>query len=118
MESGITEPTKTARNAIDPEVFGEVQIILAEKRTALAVLRTGIAVFALPLSVLSFLVVTSKYYEPGRVLHFLVPLLVLSAALSLFGGYLIVHSLLRARHYDRLINRLKNQYGAIAEFLK
>ena len=118
MESGITEPTKTARNAIDPEVFGEVQIILAEKRTALAVLRTGIAVFALPLSVLSFLVVTSKYYEPGRVLHFLLPLLVLSAALAIFGAYLIIHSLLRIRHYDRLINRLKQEYSAISRLLQ
>ena len=33
-------------------IFGEIQVLLAEKRTALASLRTGIAVFALPLSVL------------------------------------------------------------------
>ena len=30
-------------------IFGEIQVLLAEKRTALASLRTGIAVFALPL---------------------------------------------------------------------
>jgi hypothetical protein len=34
----------------DTVVFNEIQVLLAEKRTAL---RTGIAVFALPLSVLS-----------------------------------------------------------------
>ena len=37
----------------DNVIFGEIQVLLAEKRTALAGLRTGIAVFALPLSVLS-----------------------------------------------------------------
>src|SRR4029450_13428815 len=39
----------------DNAIFGEIQVLLAEKRTALASLRTGIAVFALPLSrVVSF----------------------------------------------------------------
>lgn len=40
----------------DNVMFGEIQVLLAEKRTALASLRTGIAVFALPLSVLSALI--------------------------------------------------------------
>ena len=34
----------------DNVIFGEIQVLLAEKRTALASLRTGIAVFALPLT--------------------------------------------------------------------
>src|SRR5262249_38044236 len=34
----------------DSVIFGEIQVFLAEKRTALASLRTGIAVFALPVS--------------------------------------------------------------------
>ena len=41
---------------LDELIFGEIQVLLAEKRTALASLRTGIAVFALPLSVLSALI--------------------------------------------------------------
>ena len=45
----------------DNLIFGEIQVLLAEKRTALAALRTGIAVFALPLSVLSALIATSRY---------------------------------------------------------
>lgn len=46
--SGLLKP--------DNVMFGEIQVLLAEKRTALASLRTGIAVFALPLSVLSALI--------------------------------------------------------------
>ena len=44
-------------------LINEIQLILAEKRTSLAAMRTGIAVFVLPLSVLSVLVATSKYYD-------------------------------------------------------
>ena len=56
-------------------VINEVQMILAEKRTALSAMRTGIAVFALPLSVLSILVATSRYYDVLQVMHLLVPFL-------------------------------------------
>jgi hypothetical protein len=45
MSTETNEPPK-----IDNLIFGEIQLLLAEKRTALASLRTGIAVFALPLS--------------------------------------------------------------------
>jgi hypothetical protein len=75
------------KEGIDSAVFSEIQLILAEKRTALSSLRTGIAIFALPLSVLSVLVATSKYYEVVKVLHFLLPLLVLNAALVALGAY-------------------------------
>ena len=98
-------------------VINEVQMILAEKRTALSAMRTGIAVFALPLSVLSILVATSRYYDVLQVMHLLVPLLVLCAALVLLGAYLVINAIRRIHHYDRLIRELKAKYSAIAEFL-
>src|SRR5438477_12531860 len=91
------------KDVLDNILFGEIQLILAEKRTALSSLRTGIAIFALPLSVLSVLVATSKYYDPTRVLHFLLPLLALNLALVVLGCYLVLHAIWRIRHYDRLI---------------
>ena len=113
MEGQAVQP----KEGIDNIIFGEIQLLLAEKRTSLSSMRAGIAVFALPLSVLSFLVATSKYYQPVRVLEFLVPLLALNAALVGLGSYLIVHSILRIRHYDKLIKQLKRQHSAIAEFV-
>ena len=98
-------------------IINEVQMILSEKRTALSAMRTGIAVFALPLSVLSVLIATSHYYEFLQVMHLLVPLLVLCAALVLLGSYLIIHSIRRVHHYDRLIRELKLKYSVIGEFL-
>src|SRR2546425_7398105 len=95
------------RERIDAVIFGEIQLILAEKRTSLSSLRTGIAIFALPLSVLSVLVATSRNYDVVKVFHFLLPLLALNAGLVALGAYLIIHSILRIRHYDRHIKELK-----------
>jgi hypothetical protein len=103
---------------LSPEIFGEVQLILAEKRTSLASLRTGIAVFALPLSVLGLLVATSKYYEPSRVLPLLLPLLLLSAALAVLGGFLVIRSIRHIHRQDCLIQRLKGEHSILAEYIQ
>src|SRR5690242_12962301 len=52
--------------------LNEVQLLLAERRTALCYLRIGIAIFAFPLSVLSILIATSRSYDASEVLHLLV----------------------------------------------
>ena len=107
--------SQSNRNGCD--VFSEVQLLLAEKRTSLSTLRTGIAVFVLPLSVLGLLVATSGHYNPTRVLAYLVPLLGLCALLALLGAFLIIQSLRHIRRYNRLIHQIKLQYSAIAEFI-
>lgn len=53
--------------------INEIQLLLAEKRTSLAFLRTGIAVIALPLSLVSFLIATSEHYRVIRVWPLLTP---------------------------------------------
>jgi hypothetical protein len=98
-------------------VINEVQLLLAEKRTSLAAMRTGIAVIALPLTVMSVLIATSKYYDIVHVMHLLVPLLILCAALVLLGSYLIIRSIIRLRYHDMHIADIKHKYGAIAEFI-
>jgi hypothetical protein len=98
-------------------IVNEVQLILAERRTSLAAMRTGIAVFALPLSVLSVLVATSRYYDSTGVIHLIVPLLLICAALIFLGSYLIIRSIMRLHRYDRLILDIKRKHSQIAEFL-
>jgi len=51
---------------LDNMILNEVQLLLSEKRTALSTMRTGIAVFAFPLSVLSILIATSRLYNCTR----------------------------------------------------
>lgn len=115
-----TERTREEKDATPQGIaviINEVQLILAEKRTSLATLRTGIAVFALPLSVLSVLIATSKYYDIYHVLSLLLPLLVLCAALVLLGTYLIVRAIIRIHRYDVLIQHMKEKHSQIAEFI-
>ena len=102
---------------LDNLILGEIQVLLSEKRTALASMRTGIAIFALPLSVLSVLIVTSHYYSFGKVMPLLVPLLLLNLGLVVLGTGLVYHSICRLHRYDRLIRSLTQKYQSIAEFI-
>ena len=102
---------------LDSAVFNEVQLLLAEKRTSLSAMRTGIAVFVFPLSVLSVLIATSKSYELHQVMVWLVPLLLLNFGLVALGVYLITRAVLHIRHYDQLIGKLKRKHGKLAELL-
>jgi uncharacterized membrane protein YkgB len=98
-------------------IINEVQLILAEKRTSLSTMRTGIAVFVLPLSVLSVLIATSKYYDVLQVMHLIIPLLVICGVLILLGSYLIIRAMIRMRHQDSLILQLKRKHRWIAEYV-
>jgi len=103
---------------LDNLIFGEIQVLLAEKRTALASLRTGIAVFALPLSVLSVLIATSRYYSMEKVMPLLVPLLLLNLGLVVLGSWLVYRSIRRIHHFEHRIKELSQKYQSIAEFIE
>jgi len=99
-------------------IFGEIQVLLAEKRTALASLRTGIAVFALPLSVLSALIATSRYYSLDKVLPLLLPLMLLNLGLIALGTWLVFRSIRRIHRFEHRIRELSEKYRSIAEFIE
>ncbi len=105
---------KTDLNAI---AINAAQLLLAEKRTSLAVMRTGIAVFVLPLTIMSFLIVTSKLYDVFSVLHFLIPLAIFCLALIVLGTYLVIRSIIRMQHYNHLILKIKKSHSVIGEFI-
>ncbi len=103
---------------LDNVIFSEIQVLLAEKRTALATMRTGIAVFALPLSVLSALIATSRYYSMEKVMPLLVPLLLLNLGLVVLGSWLVHRSIHRIHHYELRIRELSEKYRSIAQFIE
>jgi len=111
------KPQGSLDHDLDNIIINEIQLLLAEKRTSLSAMRTGIAVFVLPLSVLSVLIATSKYYNFIHVMHLLLPLLGLCAALIALGAYLIIHAIIKIRHQDRHILEIKRKHSRIAEFL-
>jgi hypothetical protein len=108
-----------ARNTdrTDAIIINEAQLILAEKRTSLSVLRTGITVLVLPLSVISVLIATSKYYDILHVFHFVVPLMALNIALIILGAYLIIRATIRLHRYDKMIKQIKAKHSKLSEFL-
>jgi uncharacterized membrane protein YidH (DUF202 family) len=105
------------KQPFDAVAVNEVQLILAEKRTSLAVMRTGIAVLAIPLGVTSLLIATSRYYDVLHVVHLLVPLMSLNGLLVVLGVYLVVRSFRRLHHQDRMIHEIKRTHSCIAEFI-
>ena len=103
---------------LDNLILGEIQVLLSEKRTALSSMRTGIAIFALPLSVLSVLIATSRYYTFEKVMPLLVPLLLLNVGLVVLGTWLIYTSIKRFHHFDHRIRELTQKYRSLAEFVE
>ena len=101
----------------DNFILAEIQVILSEKRTSLATLRTGIAIFALPLSVLSVLIATSRYYSMEKVIPLLLPLLLLNLGLVVLGSWLVYRSIRRIRHYEHRIRDLTLKYRSLADFV-
>jgi len=95
----------------------EMELLLSEKRTALSLLRTGIAVFALPLSVMSLLVATSHNYQFSEAAPVLLPLLALSAALIVLGCYLVARAVLVVHRCDQHVAELKNRSRELAALI-
>jgi uncharacterized membrane protein YidH (DUF202 family) len=98
-------------------LLNELQLLLSEKRTSLSTLRTGIAIFAFPLSVLSVLIATSRSYELRDVMLLLVPLVLLNLALTALATYLIVHAMRRIRRHNQMIDEFKRRHSQLAKLL-
>ncbi|TAL07283.1 MAG: hypothetical protein EPO07_00480 [Verrucomicrobia bacterium] len=114
----MSESLKPGPDAdLDNFILNQVQLLLSEKRTALSTMRTGIAIFAFPLSVLSVLIATSHSYHTEEVMHWLVPLLLINAGLIGLGIYLIIIAFRRIHHYDRQIEEFKRKHSRLMELL-
>jgi hypothetical protein len=94
--------------AIDQKLLmSEVQMLLAEKRTAYALLRTGVTVSLVPLSIWTVLVATSRLYNVFDILWLLVPVMVLAVGLFLLGMWLVYHALAHVRHIENVMLGLR-----------
>jgi hypothetical protein len=98
-------------------IINEMQLVLAEKRTSLSVLRTGITVLLIPLSVLTVLVATSRYYDIGTALQLAIPLGIICLGLVILGLYLITRSVLRIRKIDHAAHLLLRHSEYLSDLL-
>jgi hypothetical protein len=114
----MSKPANPDRDLqVDNMILNEVQLLLSEKRTALSTMRNGIAVFAFPLSVLSILIATSRWYQLREVMQWRVPWLLLNLGLIGLGIYLIARAFQWIHHYDRLIDGFKRKPSKLANLL-
>ena len=114
----IASPPASLPDAHFEIAVREIELVLAEKRTALSLLRTAIAIFALPMSVLSLLIATSRWYEVMRVLALLIALLAICGGLTLLGGFLVARALRRIHFCDAKIRDMKAAHRDIAPFIE
>ena len=103
------EKDKKPEEASESSIVNRITMLLAAKRTSLAVLRTGLALLTLPFSVVTVLIATSRYYNIGDNLLFIVPLMIMNTLLVALAVYLIVRSMKRIHLMDHLIHDLKEQ---------
>ncbi len=91
-------------------VIAKVELLLSEKMAMLSTLRTGIAVFTLPFSVLTILIATSSFYEIQEVGWLLAMVYTLCAALASVGSYLVFRSIKRIHILDHKIEQIKKHH--------
>jgi uncharacterized membrane protein YidH (DUF202 family) len=97
---------------------GVLQVVLAEKRTSLAVLRTGITIAVVPLSITTVLVTLSRLYDFMANLHFLIPMYTILTLMMGIAFYLMGRALLRIRSYDRMIEQVRRENPVLGRFLR
>jgi hypothetical protein len=100
----------------DRKINDEIRLILDEKRTHISVLSTGIFILLAQITIQGVLIATSRLYKIVEVLHIIIPFYMINIALAVLSFYLIIHSLLRIRHYNRLIIRLKKRHSILSDF--
>lgn len=98
-------------------IINEVELILSEKRTALSVLRTGIAIIMFPLSVLTVLVATSRSFDIKEALIFAVPLGLFCLVFFIYGVFLVVRSSISIKKYDEVAKKLLRQSNYLSQLL-
>lgn len=91
------------------DIRESIGLLLAEKRTSLAVMRSAIAIFTLPLSVFTILIATSRFYNNIESLNLFGPLIIISSAFIMIGLYLIYRSFNRIRIIDISIKKLEKR---------
>ena len=89
----------------DNLILDELLTFHQEKRTVLAMIRMGIGTLIAQLSILGFLIATSRYYQWMEVVHLVIPFILLNLIVFGIASYLIFPSILKIHQLDRLILR-------------
>ena len=98
----------------DNLIADEILLFLQEKRTILITIRIALGTIMVQISLLSFLIATSRFYQWIEVMHLLVPFVVLNLIVLGIAGYFLVGSLIQWHRLERQIVRYKKSHSRIA----
>lgn len=116
----LAEATKAEKKEIAVDhrlVMQEVQLLLAEKRTSFALMRTGVTVALLPVSVWTVLVATSSLWSVWDSWWILAPLMLVATVIFVLGAYLVGHAMHHIAHTDRVLMGLRATDTLLEELL-
>ncbi len=98
-------------------LLNEVQVLLAEKRTYYALLRSALAIFTLPLTIIVFLIGTDNFHglflKPWLSITVMVVLLLISFA----GISMVLRANEKIKMIHKLIGIIKSENKRIAEIV-
>lgn len=97
-------------------LVNEISLLLSEKRTYLSILRTGVAIFGLSVTVLSVLVAITEYREFFTGGAF-VGIIVVLGAIALIGLGLTVQAERKVRRIDHMVKRIEKESKRVAEIV-
>jgi uncharacterized membrane protein YidH (DUF202 family) len=93
----------------DPFASEMFKNFLADKRTSLSYLRTGIGILTVPMSLLTILIATSSKYQVSDVLGMLLGLGAAFVGLVTFGVWMVISSLRQLRAVDLRLKELEDE---------
>lgn len=99
-------------------LISEINLLLSEKRTSLATLRTGIGLLPIPLTVFMVLIATSSYFEPEKLLLALVAISIFCICLVAIGLYLIWNSMRHIHHIDSKIRTMRKKDEEVGDLIE
>ena len=99
---------------LDNLVVDEMLMLLQEKRTALKMIRIGLATLVAQISILAVLMAAAKFINWMHVLHLLIPFILLNLAVLVLAGYFIFVPLIQIGRLDREIILCKDKRRAFS----
>jgi len=94
-------------------LLSKARTLEAEKRTALALLRTGIMISTVPLSIFTLLISVSQVYDIWGPLYQLVIIISIWLSILVLGVILIVKAFRQIRSCDRALKAIKKSIEEI-----
>ena len=98
-------------------LLNEIELLLAEKRTNFSLLRTGIAVATLPLTVAIFLIATNDFHNTFDNKFYLLAIVITLAAITASGVFMAVFASRKIKKVDVAVLKIEKDNKRIKNII-